>query len=232
MSSAPPSDPLPPRLREIARHVLVGQPMADIGTDHALLPTCLVHEGTVPSAIAIDSRSGPLQHARVTIDGFGVRDVEVRLGDGLQPLRPDEVATVVLAGLGGAKIMALVDAWPASAALPRLILQPNTDWAGVRRWVAQRGYALVEETMITAAGHFYITLVLCPRTRTAHSWADDPEAWTMGPLLRHSQPVVWSAWIETERERLLRALDRARAAGALELGKLERSLARLDRYLA
>jgi len=231
MSGAAPTDPLPARLREVARHVLAGEPMADIGTDHALLPTCLVHEGTVPSAVAIDSRPGPLEHARATIKDFGVGNVDVRLGNGLLALRPGEAATVVLAGLGGAKIMALVDAWPASSALPRLIVQPNTDWARVRRWVAQRGFGLEAETMLYGGGHFYITLVLSPNVQTVHPWADDHDAWVMGPLLRHQRPAVWWAWIDAERKRLQRALGRARGAGASELGELEQSLARLSRYV-
>ena len=50
-------DDLSRRLSAVAERVLPGVPMADIGTDHGLLPVTLVLRDTVPSAGAIDGDS-------------------------------------------------------------------------------------------------------------------------------------------------------------------------------
>ena len=71
---------LPPRLEAVASQVLAGRPMADIGTDHALLPLALVRGKTVPSAVAMDVASGPLQTARRAVRGYE-HAVEVRFSD-------------------------------------------------------------------------------------------------------------------------------------------------------
>lgn len=43
---------LTPRLRTIAQQVPQGSVLADVGTDHALLPAWLLLEGRIHSAIA------------------------------------------------------------------------------------------------------------------------------------------------------------------------------------
>ena len=48
------------RLSAIAALVPAGVPMADIGTDHGLLPMYLVQSGRVPRAIGIDDKLEPL----------------------------------------------------------------------------------------------------------------------------------------------------------------------------
>ena len=48
------------RLSLVAGFVTEGYRLADIGTDHGYIPIELVKKGTVPSAIAMDINSGPL----------------------------------------------------------------------------------------------------------------------------------------------------------------------------
>lgn len=54
---------LSPRLRLAADLVPQGARLADVGTDHAYLPACLLLEGKIPWAIASDLRKGPLDRA-------------------------------------------------------------------------------------------------------------------------------------------------------------------------
>ncbi|MEM6989953.1 MAG: class I SAM-dependent methyltransferase [Myxococcota bacterium] len=218
---------LPPRLQEVARHVPRGVAVADVGTDHARLPAALVADGWVPSAIGVDARAGPLNGAAQTLARLGVTDVALRLGDGLQPIGADEVRTVVLAGLGGAKIIALLDAWPWLSSLGRVVLQPNTQWPAVRAWVAARRWQLDAETMITCRGHAYLTLAVDPSVETDHAWADDPDALLLGPRLMHARPAAWRQWVAAEYERLRIARRRAEAAGATDLAALQETLDRL-----
>ena len=52
------------RLTTVASFVTYGCQLADIGTDHAYVPIYLVAGGHIPSAIAMDIRSGPLEIAK------------------------------------------------------------------------------------------------------------------------------------------------------------------------
>ena len=72
------------RLRAIAGMVTKGNRLADVGCDHGYLSIWLVSEKTVPSAIAMDVRPGPLSRARENITRYGLEDyIETRLSDGL-----------------------------------------------------------------------------------------------------------------------------------------------------
>ena len=79
------------RLRAAARLVRPGHKAADIGCDHGKLSAALVCGGRCPFVIAADLRPGPLSVARANIQAAGCADrVELRLGDGLEVLRPGE----------------------------------------------------------------------------------------------------------------------------------------------
>ena len=55
------------RLAQVAALVRRGSRVADIGTDHALLPLALVQAGVCPFAIASDVVAGPVAAATRTV---------------------------------------------------------------------------------------------------------------------------------------------------------------------
>jgi tRNA (adenine22-N1)-methyltransferase len=200
---------LSPRLAAVADAVVAGHPMADIGTDHARLPAHLVQSGRVPNAIACDVAEGPLVRARQTLREFSGPRIELRQGYGLRVLAPGEVATCVLAGMGGHLMRQLVDdALEVVASLDRLVLQPNTDWPGTRAWIAARGWTLTDERIACERRHHYLILVVDPRTRETTDWS--PEDVELGPLLRRRREPSWHAWLLDQLARRERALSRAR----------------------
>lgn len=199
------------RLQLVADQVLADQPVADIGTDHALLPMSLVRNGRVPRAIACDVAKGPLDRARRSLRAWPDLPIELRAGSGLHMLAPGEVATCVLAGMGGPLMRKLVDASPEVVrSLERLVLQPNTDWTKTRAWIAAHAWTLEDERMIEEAGHHYLVLVIDPRATSRPSWS--PDDLELGPLLRQRADPSWQAWLRDHLQRLERALTRARTA--------------------
>lgn len=186
------------RLGALADLVTPGAPMADIGTDHAQLPSALVRGGIVPSAIGIDIHGAPLQAAAKTV----APAVTLRQGDGLQPLRDGEVHTVVIAGMGGERIRRIVDAG-VPAGVKRLVLQPNTDWPGVRAWIAQRRFGLLDERIVAERDQSYLMLVVEPAPGSAVTW-DDADL-ELGPRLRRHPTEAWRAWVHATRRQLEQA---------------------------
>lgn len=191
--------------------VPAGARVADVGTDHALLLAWLRAHGRASAGIGIDVNAGPLAQARRTLAGAGVDGVELRQGDGLTVLRPGEVDVVVLAGMGGARIVRLLAACPAVVGeLRGMVLQPNTEWTLVRRWVAERGLELAGEAMVEDRGKFYVVLDVRPR-RSEGTAAWSEEELELGPRLLVERPPAFVAWLRHELRRTERAATRVAA---------------------
>lgn len=147
---------LPPRLALIAGWVRPGAKLADVGTDHAYLPVWLTIHGRVSFAIASDLRKGPLERARETGRTYGAQRIDYRLGNGLAFIRPDEADTIVIAGMGGENIAAILSAasWTADGR-HTLLLQPQTRAEELRRFLMEHGYAITREALVCDRGILY-----------------------------------------------------------------------------
>jgi tRNA (adenine22-N1)-methyltransferase len=138
------------RIRKIASYVDAGESVADVGPDHGYLSIWLMREGVSPRVIMTDIAEGPLKVARGNAEKYGITDC--RLGDGLAPLSPGEVDTVVIAGMGGETIIEIMEADPAkTASFPKYILQPRTKADELRSWLAER-YEIVADTAAEERG--------------------------------------------------------------------------------
>ncbi len=202
-----------PRLAAIAELVPPGRPFADVGTDHGRLPAALVLRGQVPRALACDRAPRPLARAGLTAARNGVADrVRLRLGEGLAPIEPGEVETVVIAGLGAETMIEILAADPGrTRSLTRLVLQPNFGVEAVRRWLADHALALVDERLALDRGRFYTVLAAEPTQGPAPTW--DPAGWALGPhLLRRGGPLLSRHLTEELRRCETEAAGLARAS--------------------
>jgi len=152
---------LTPRLQAVADLVPVGAALADIGTDHAYLPVHLLLEGRIRQAIAADLREGPLDRARLTAQEYDCREnITFRLCDGLSSIAPEEADTIVIAGMGGETIAAILEGapWTKDAAYT-LILQPMSAQNDLRRWLWQHGYGIKNELLVREGEKLYNILL-------------------------------------------------------------------------
>lgn len=203
---------LSPRLAAVAGFVLPDLPLADIGTDHAYLPVHLVRTGVVPRAVAADVSAGPLGAARQTVESAGLSgQIDLRLGDGLSVLRPGEVGTVTICGMGGPLIADLLAAAPPEvlAGIRRLVLQPMAGEDTLRRRLVGAGWRLHDEELVEEDGRIYPIVVAAPgRCRCELGEADA----VLGPHLRRRGGPLFQAYAAGIVQRLEAALDGARAA--------------------
>jgi tRNA (adenine22-N1)-methyltransferase len=171
------------RLGTVAALVRHGARVADIGTDHAYLPVYLLQAGVCPSAIASDIGEGPLEAARHTVTAAGLTDkISLRLGDGLAGIAPDEAEDIVIAGMGGETIAAILQAapWVKNPAL-RLILQPMTRAEDLRCWLLQNGFSVLQERLVQDGRHLYPVLAaeypgaVCTAELPCYAGFFDPE---------------------------------------------------------
>ena len=154
------------RLKAVANLVPKNKKIADIGTDHAYLPVFLVSHGFSTGAIASDNKAGPCQAAQKTIDTYGLEQkIEVRQGDGLATLRPGEVETIVIAGMGGLTMLSILERGKAILQAPNLthlVLQPQTDSDEVRKWAEKNGWEICREDLAQEGTKLYEMFVLTP----------------------------------------------------------------------
>jgi hypothetical protein len=106
----------------------------------------------------------PLVRARATVSRLGLADrIALRQGEGLAAVRPDEVATVVIAGVGAQTV------WRSSR---RTSARPRAHARGaaaeprrtrlVRRWLADHDFALVDERLTEDRERFYTVIAAEP----------------------------------------------------------------------
>lgn len=145
------------RLSSVASMVTAGNCLADVGTDHGYVPIYLYERNIIPRAIAMDVNKGPLERARLHIAEFGFENaIETRLSDGMAALKPGEVDSVTIAGMGGPLIIRILSAYPeVTASLKELILQPQSEISEVRSWLYENGYEIIEEHMVYEDGKYY-----------------------------------------------------------------------------
>lgn len=179
--------------------------MADIGTDHAYLPTYLIESGAVPSAIAGDVMPGPLEAARQTVEAAGLADrIELRLGDGLQVLRPGEVVTVTLCGMGGALMASLLEAVSLEG-IERLVLQPMESPERLRAWLTGHGWRIVHEELVEDAGRIYVVMAAERGEQQLQ-----PDELLIGPLLQEAAGEILQRYLARWIAQLERAVAGAR----------------------
>jgi tRNA (adenine22-N1)-methyltransferase len=160
------SEALPVRLRVISRMLAGGEVVADIGTDHAYLPICLVREGKFARAVAADVREGPLRAAEEHIRAAGLSErIRTVLSDGLSALDPADIRTVVIAGMGGRLIARLVqEAYAAGkfAELSEILVQPQSEVHLARKALHAAGLRIIGEKMAEDRGKRYLMIRAVP----------------------------------------------------------------------
>lgn len=193
---------LSPRLEMTASLVPSGARLADVGTDHAYLPAALLLEGRIPSAIASDLRRGPLERARQTAAAFGLEGkISFRLCDGLSGIRPEEADAIVIAGMGGETIAAILAAapWTRERAVS-LILQPMSSMSDLRAWLGQNGYDILEERLAREGDSLYTALSVRAGEMAPMTAAERYAGRNTGDPLR-------GMWLDRWLSRTERALD-------------------------
>lgn len=217
---------LTPRLQAIADQVPQGARFADVGTDHGHLPVWLLRAGRIHQAIAADLREGPLSRARENAQRFGVdAQMSFRLCDGLTAVKPGEVDTVAIAGMGGETIASILAAAPWTREGTLLFLQPMTGFPELRRWLQGNGYSILSERIACEGKRLYSILTVrggeMPPLTPAELWAGRQSS---DPLRRE-----YLALMRSKAEKALMGQRTAHTPDPAVIGALEAVLSGIAR---
>ncbi|NQX65412.1 tRNA (adenine(22)-N(1))-methyltransferase TrmK [Paenibacillus alba] len=212
------------RLQMIADRVPAGSRLADIGSDHALLPTYLAQQGIILFAVAGEVNPGPFEAAtRQVLESGLSKKISVRSGDGLAVIEAGEVEVITIAGMGGSLMASILEAGKHKLqGVTHLILQPNVGEDYVRRWLLEQGWKLESETILEEDGKIYeiLTASAVPDEEKAQLEAlyverilsggikvTKERLLQMGPYLISQAPEVWFTKWGNELNKLAMIVD-------------------------
>ncbi len=200
---------------------------ADIGSDHAALPLALIRSGRCQQVIVVELHPGPLGLARSAVGQAGLKQIEVREGDGFAPLAPGEVQSASLTGLGARTILGILRraAWLP----PALILQPNAEPEALRRWARQSGFHLTREALV--AGFWRYPVLRFERLDgpdPAYGGLPEAAALRFGPHLLKAGDLHLQAELQAQERRLTGLAAHGRSGVLAELKTVRGALAWLN----
>lgn len=184
------------RLYAVAQLAAGTKKIADVGTDHGYIPIYLVEEEGAEYAIAMDLKEGPLKRARENIRLHGLEEkIAARLSDGVEALRPGEADTVVIAGMGGALTIHILEKGEEIlSGVENLVLQPQSEIHLVRKYLHEKGYEITVEDMVKDEGKYY------PMMKAKHGeqkgWKDYEYRW--GKYMIEQKNPVLKEFLERE----------------------------------
>lgn len=135
------------RLEFIASFVDEGMLIGDIGSDHGYLPLYLLENDKVDYIYACDNKKGPYHNLTKAFLNIDKKKYDIALEDGINHL-PSRVNTVILTGMGGDLIVNILKNNDYLTNVEYLILSPQHNIKGVRKFVTENGYKIIDEGIV------------------------------------------------------------------------------------
>lgn len=211
------------RLKTIAKHLPEGAYFADIGSDHAYLPCFICSKDMKARAIAGELNRGPFHSAQETVANCQLTDrIDVRLGDGLTVLHEGEVLQLVIAGMGGSSIAAILEEGKKKLTRSeRIIIQPNVNEYSVRKWLVDHGFYMADEDIVKENGHIY-EIIAADRNPDSVLQHYTEKELLFGPLLLHKKDDIFIEKWQHQHGKLTRIIYQMKQAKIQHTEKMAR----------
>lgn len=216
------------RLSAIAALVDKGSRTADIGTDHGYIPVYLRQNEICPYVIASDINKGPLMSAVRSAQDYCVDNIDFVCAPGLDGVKPGDVNTVIIAGMGGETIAEILAgaAWIENSDV-KLILQPQSKSEVLSAYLHTHGMIITKAQLVHDSGKLYIILACEKGKSECESFYFIDELKKCGDRLL---PEYLSGLI-TKFEYRKKGLEASAKRDENELDNVNDTISRLRRYL-
>ncbi|MDT2850979.1 tRNA (adenine(22)-N(1))-methyltransferase [Lactococcus lactis] len=221
------------RLKAVADYVDNGARLADIGSDHAYLPTYLMQELVIDFAVAGEVVKGPFEIAKNHVAEADLSDrIVVRLANGLGAIEnTDKIDTIVIAGMGGILISEILEAGKEKLSpVKRLILQPNNHEESLRQWLVNHQFVIKKEEILLEAGKFYEIIVAEPLSKLMTEKLSVNDL-TFGPFLSKEKSTVFQQKWQKELNTLNKIIARLPEEQAKKRQEVLNQIARIEEVL-
>lgn len=177
------------RLESIANFVPSNSIVADIGTDHGYIPAYLIENNISKKVIGTDISKGSLEKIINFISELKLEDkIDTRLGDGLETVKPYEVDTVIIAGMGGLLIRDILEKDKSvSNSIVNFILQPMVASRELREYLLDNNYEITGEDLVKEDNKYYEIIF----AKAGKSFVEKDIHLELSPLLiREKHPLL------------------------------------------
>ena len=183
------------RLEVVASFIKDNSKIIDIGCDHGLLSIYLANKYKNIKIIASDVNKNALSSAINNIKEANLEDrIETRLGSGLQIVSPEEIDTVVIAGMGSNTIVGILKyAKDKLINVDNIIVQSNTDLYFLRKNITNIGYYIEDEVLVEDKNIIY-TVIKFTKGKKRYSYKE----LYLGPILLEKQDKLFKKKNEKE----------------------------------
>lgn len=212
------------RLFAVAALIEPSDGVIDVGTDHGYLPVYLVQTGPARRIMASDINAGPLRHAMTTAEQYGVNgQIEFIRTDGLEGIDHTGVKTVIIAGMGGETMMAILEPalWVRQVGV-QLVLQPQTKVTELTVWLGQHGFIIKDVYLAEDDGRIYEVMSV--------GWTGNGLFRAPLEILREKKDALLQKYVDRELQKvrnIMTGLEKA-AAGKEALPELGIQLTMLE----
>lgn len=180
-----------------------GKIVADIGTDHALLPVELVLSGKVHRAYAVDNKSGPFMRAQQYIKASGCETlIEAMLADGLSTV-PEDADCWIIAGMGYDTAALILDQRPQVPVGQQLIVQVNHGVDNMRKYLMNNKWRIIDERIIFDA-HYYQIIKAIKVKSVERLRSEDID---FGPFLRKEKNSAFTEYWQFQKQKLQKIVN-------------------------
>ncbi|TDM42584.1 tRNA (adenine-N(1))-methyltransferase [Macrococcoides goetzii] len=197
--------PLNNRLKTVARYIQ-HERLADIGSDHAYLPLYALENNLIRFAVAGEVVAGPFEAAVQNVKKYNASSsIDVRLGNGLEVIKPGEVDVITICGMGGPLIADIITTGKDKLSNhPRLVLQSNIHTEAVRHALVSLGYEIIAEEIMKEKKHTYEIIVA---EYTTENVEYTQKALKFGPILLQNINEVFIEKWDREYQHLIKVLS-------------------------
>lgn len=130
--------------------------VADIGTDHGIVPLRLIEEKIAKKVIASDISPKSLSKLEDKLDFYGDREIDTYVSDGLSHLKVYQVDTIIIAGMGGNLIKNILERDLAIAkSSNKLILSANNGLYELRKFLLDNSFCITREVDLFENDKYY-----------------------------------------------------------------------------
>ncbi|WP_313756377.1 class I SAM-dependent methyltransferase [Tissierella sp.] len=145
------------RLLAIANLVPKNSIVGDIGTDHGYIPAYLIENKISKKVIGTDISKGSLDKIIEYVKELGFENkIDTRLGDGLEVIKPYEVDTLIIAGMGGLLIRDILEKHrKTSDSIIDFILQPMVAAKELRQYLIANNFEIIKEELVKEENKYY-----------------------------------------------------------------------------
>ena len=158
------------------------------------MPIYAIQNHLCECGIAGEVIQGPFQAAVKNVAANQLEDrIDVRLGDGLSVIHPEDVIdNITICGMGGPLIAKILkDGQDKLSQHPRLILQSNIQTENLRQTLQQLNYEIIDEIIMEEKGHIYEIVVAEYSTQLIELSSDELK---FGPKLLNNKMNILKKW--------------------------------------